>query len=86
MVGDSVATNIVARGNRDFVAIQNVGLVNVFVKFDGSSVPLTTANGFKLEPGSVLFLNNDGTKQIFTRDIEAISESGDIELRIQGED
>lgn len=75
----------VPAGNRDFVSIHNNdAAATVYLKFDGSNVALTSANGHPLAAGQTLILANEGTRQVFRHAIYVITASGTIDLRIQG--
>lgn len=77
-------TNTVVQGpgNRDFIHMYNVSDVVIYISYNGE--PATVANSVPLFPGGVLHLNNDGSKQIFTKGVNAIHEgAGEKELRVQ---
>lgn len=83
----TTAAEIVPAGNRDFVSIQNVSEEDIYLKFDGSAVALTTANGRLLSGGAEIFLENAGPRQIYRHSVWAIHGGvGDKEVRIQGVD
>lgn len=81
----TTAQKVASAGNRDFIHVQNVSDSDVYVKYDGDSTALTTANGLKIAAGDILVLNNDGHRNVFTRELWAIhGAAGNKEVRIQG--
>lgn len=79
-------TTICAAGFRKFAHIQNVGSVDVYLKYDGSATALTTSNGIKLSPSEWLVLNNLPGQPLFTDAILGIVASGSADVRVQGVD
>jgi hypothetical protein len=70
----TTAAEIIPRNEaQGFVAIQPIG-GDIYIKLDGSSVALTTANGIKVTDGQLLVLANDaGGGKVFIHGVEAIS-------------
>lgn len=76
---------LAAAGHRDFLHVQNTdAAINIFVKYDGDSDALTSANGMRLAPGDWLVLNNDGVRKIFDKEVRAIAASGSVDVRVAG--
>lgn len=87
-VGANSTNTVAAAGNRMFVAVQNVSVSNLYVKYDGSTTLLTAATGQILKPNAILFLSNDGTRSVFIHDVEVFNPDTSTvrQVRIQGED
>jgi hypothetical protein len=80
------ATEIVPEGWRPLLSIQNISDTDIYLKFDGSEVALTTSNGHKLAAGDTFWLNHDARRD-HVQAIEAIHGGvGSKEVRIQGVD
>lgn len=77
-------TEICAAGPRNFIHIQNLSVQDVYFKYDGGATVLTTANGVKLAAGESLVLNNDGTRNIFVHQVQAIVGAGTSDVRAMG--
>jgi len=72
---------------RSWIMVQNVSDTDIYLKLNGSSAALTTANGIRLEPGEILTMDNSQGSKIATNYIQAIhSGSGNKEVRVQGGD
>lgn len=83
----TTAAIISPAGDRDMFHIYNNSDEVIYLKFDGSSVALTTANGYPIPVGGYLDLNCEGSRRTYNREIWAIhGGSGNKEVRIQGED
>lgn len=80
----TTAAQIAPAGDRDFLHIQNNSAGDIFVKYDGDSDEVTAANGVKIAAGEWLCLNNDGTRNIFNKEVRGITAAGTADIRVQG--
>jgi hypothetical protein len=66
--------------------LQNQSGSNIYLKYDGSNVALTTSNGYLLEPGDLVLLDNSQGTRFFTGPVSAISSGTNALLHVHGED
>lgn len=78
-------TPIAAAGARDFLHIYNDSTVVVYLRYDGGAVPLTTINGYPLQPGATLILENWGVRNIYNKAVSGLVAAGTANLRIHGD-
>ena len=84
----TTAVQLAPAGNRDFVHIQNLGTVPIFVCYDGSEgasgVNLTTSSGVKIVPGQTFTLDNVGVRNIYNKQVWGISGTAGQDVRVMG--
>lgn len=78
-------TLVCGPGNRDFVHLFNSSGVTIYLKYDGSSDVLTSANGMPILPNQSFNLDNTGSRLIYNHAIYAVHDDAAAqELRAQG--
>jgi hypothetical protein len=85
LVGTTVTPVLAGKYDRKFIVVQNLSDTPVFLDFTSDSVTLTVGNGYRLDAGDTLIID-DLIGGSFTNAIEAIHAGvGTKELRIQEE-